>query len=114
MIKGIGCDIVQLSRMKLELSRRILSEPEIAMFHEQTSESRQKEFLAGRFAAKEAIQKALTPMNITAGMRDIVILPGPSGEPIVLQPELIGHRIFVSITHERSYAVAMCVIESLS
>ena len=114
MIKGIGCDIVLLSRVKLELAKRILSEAEVSVLNIQKTLKRQIEFLAGRFAAKEAIQKALTALGLTPGLRDITILPGPSGEPLVIQPEVEGHRILLSIAHERSHAIAMCVVETLS
>ncbi len=113
MIKGIGCDIVQLSRVKPELAKRILTEAELAVWMELKTSERQTEFLAGRFAAKEAIQKALTSLGLTPGLRDIVLLPGPSGEPLVIKPEVTGHRIFVSIAHERSHAIATCVVETI-
>lgn len=63
MIFGIGIDIVELHRIENMLSRqtrfpqRILTEAEYARFT-QLSDKRKIEFLAGRFAAKEAFSKA--------------------------------------------------------
>src|SRR5690625_983539 len=65
MIKGIGIDIVELDRIEksmLEKKRftdRILTEKEKLRFLELTNQRRRVEYLAGRFAAKEACAKAL-------------------------------------------------------
>src|SRR4051794_5429881 len=62
MIKGIGIDIIEISRVQDLLHRqrrlidRILTDRERQKF-EVLSERRQVEFLAGRFAAKEAYSK---------------------------------------------------------
>ena len=60
MIKGIGIDICQISRMKPDMNRRILSDSENIIYEEIKLDKRKIEFLAGRFAAKEAIYKALS------------------------------------------------------
>ncbi|HEX22459.1 MAG TPA: holo-[acyl-carrier-protein] synthase, partial [Chromatiales bacterium] len=63
MIYGIGTDIVGVSRLQTNLDRygerfaaRILAESEMAAFRQTQS---QAHFLAKRFAAKEALVKAL-------------------------------------------------------
>lgn len=63
MIFGIGTDIVRVSRLKHDLERfgvrfaeRILTADELVEFHRQTNKAN---FLARRFAAKEAAAKAL-------------------------------------------------------
>ena len=64
MIKGIGLDVTEIERITVAHDRsskfkeRILTTQEIKRF-EKLSEMRQLEFLAGRFAAKEAFAKAL-------------------------------------------------------
>ena len=64
LIKGIGLDIVELERVEKlmrhtqRFQQRILSEREQDLFNT-LSPSRQIEFVAGRFAAKEAFSKAL-------------------------------------------------------
>ena len=63
MIKGIGIDIIELSRIQEIMSRqnklidRILTANEKQLF-EELPMTRKIEFLAGRFAAKEAFSKA--------------------------------------------------------
>ena len=63
MIKGIGMDIVEIGRLSRVLSRQPRLPERILTLREQEvfrtlSEKRQLEFLAGRFAAKEAFAKA--------------------------------------------------------
>src|SRR5699024_12774683 len=64
MIKGIGIDIVEIDRMKQSIKKqtrlpeRILTKNELARYTSFAKEQRKVEFLAGRFAAKEAAAKA--------------------------------------------------------
>ena len=57
MITGIGTDIVRIQRLTDPLIKKILSESEFRMYLSFSSE-KEKEFAAGRFAAKEALIKA--------------------------------------------------------
>lgn len=97
----IGCDIVKMSRIKNldALAKRILSQSEFDLF-ESYPEHRQREFLAGRFAAREAIIKALP---ISLGLKDIVIMPKQD-------IEYKGYTIRVSISHDGNYAMAMALV----
>ncbi|MGA9172704.1 MAG: 4'-phosphopantetheinyl transferase superfamily protein, partial [Thermoactinomyces sp.] len=56
MIKGIGTDLIELERIEAigvkRLARRILTERELSLKPEQPG--REMEYIAGRFAAKEA------------------------------------------------------------
>ena len=73
--------------------------------------------LAGRFAAKEAVMKALGTGTRGIGWREINILAGESGAPCVQlngraaqkARELGITDIAISISHERKYAVAFAV-----
>lgn len=74
MIKGIGTDIVNLSRIEKSIekfgenfAKRILHEEEFNIFQ---SHSQPVAYLAKRFAAKEALVKALA-----TGFRQGIILP---------------------------------------
>ena len=57
MIKGVGVDIVEIPRVENRIAKKILSNNEFTMFLKM-NELRQKEFLSGRFAVKEALFKA--------------------------------------------------------
>jgi holo-[acyl-carrier protein] synthase len=73
--------------------------------------------LAGRFAAKEAVMKALGVGGFR--FRDVEIRRSPSGKPEVslsgrmqARAERLGvRRIAVSISHSRDYAVAVALAE---
>ncbi len=115
MIKGIGLDIAEIPRIKKAMERsekfgqRILSERELHIFN-QLSELRKTEFLAGRFAAKEAFSKARgTGIGKGCEFRQIEVLKDESGKPILLfNGELVsGH---VSITHTKEYAAAQVIL----
>lgn len=87
MIKGIGLDIAEIPRIKKAMERsekfqkRILSERELELFH-QLSDQRKVEFLAGRFAAKEAYSKANgTGIGKGCEFRQIEVLKDELGKP---------------------------------
>ncbi len=56
----VGIDIVQISRIKLSDSfvQMILTDDELTAYQTRTNDNARKEYLAERFAAKEAIFKA--------------------------------------------------------
>ena len=113
MIRGIGIDICQISRIRLDMFKRILTKKEIDIFQDIKVEKKKIEFLAGRFSAKEAVFKALNEIDDKVLMRDIVILNNQSGRPYVEKPTLKEHRILVSISHEKDYAIAQAIVEKL-
>lgn len=106
MIIGVGCDIVAINRVKDKMCNRILSSNELELYNSFTSSTRKNEFLAGRFAAKEAISKAITNFNIVFSAIDITYL---NNKP---HYELDGYIIHLSISHEREYACAYVLVES--
>ena len=114
MIRGIGTDIVQISRLKDTLIHKILTRKEIELYNSFQSSERKKEFYAGRFAAKEAIIKAITSPELIISFQDITILPDIHGKPIVDCLKAKGVQLLLSISHERDYAVAFCVCETLN
>ena len=114
MIKGIGIDIIELSRVRNLITRqskfvdRILTMNEKNKF-EDLSEARKVEFLAGRFAAKEAFSKAAgTGIGHELSFLDIEIGTDVLGKPFIVKPEVQAH---LSISHSREYAVAQVIIE---
>lgn len=117
MIKGIGIDIVELSRIKESLERnnrlaeRILTTNEQANFESLKSASRRIEFLAGRFAAKEAFAKATGTGIGKLSFKDIAVQTDEHGAPKMAVRGYESSNIFISISHSKEYAVAQVIIE---
>lgn len=111
MIKGIGTDIVKVNRVDQKYVSRILSEDELSLFGTFQSETRRQEFLAARFAAKEALTKALTGTKYFFAFAEMTIMNDESGRPFLKEPILPEYSVLLSISHEREYAIAVCVVE---
>jgi len=114
MIKGIGIDIIELLRVEELLNKqkkfaeRVLTSAEKERF-DCLAKGRQIEFLAGRFAAKEAYSKAAgTGIGKELSFKDIEIASDHLGRPYFVKPEGNAH---LSISHSQNYAVAQVVIE---
>lgn len=115
MIKGIGLDIVELSRVENAMLRtekfalRILTPREHTLF-QTLSSTRQVEFLAGRFAAKEAYAKANgTGIGRGCELQQIEILKNEAGAPeLYFDSERVNG--FISITHTKTVAAAQVVL----
>lgn len=110
MIVGIGCDIVEVERihrlMTKGLANKLLTKREMELFVS-LSEQRKVEWLAGRFAAKEAIFKAL-PKGIVTTISQIEVDCDEDGKPCCFSPNV---KIHISISHESSYAIAYAICE---
>lgn len=100
MIKGIGTDIVEHERINLKIARKVLSEREKLQCEQA---SNQIEFLASRFAAKEAIIKATDKKYL---INDIELSNTASGKLIC---NIEG--MHVTISHEKKYSTAFAVWE---
>lgn len=102
MIKGIGVDIVKIDRINESISKKVLSLEEYSLYLDM-SEVRKREFLAGRFAIKEALYKAglkekFTDINIRYNIDNSIFLDKYP-------------NIKISISHEREYAIGYAIIE---
>src|SRR5206468_1008228 len=114
MIDGIGIDIIEIDRVARAIRNeafvaRVFTESETV---ECRSRGRPEQRFAGRFAAKEAVAKAL---GRSLSWREVEIRTGPSGEPLALLSGraaalLDGRRVCVSISHCHAYAVAQAVL----
>lgn len=127
MIIGVGTDLTEMKRIQEILSgkrgtaflRRILTAGELALL-EGISERRRAEFAAGRWAAKEAVSKALgCGIGGALGFQDIEVLPDALGKPLCFVSEAVwdhlGFRakVHLSITHTNEWAAAFAVAERL-
>lgn len=119
MIKGIGIDLIELGRIKKSIEKndrlvsRILTRKEQHVFHELNSERRRVEFLAGRFAAKEAFAKATGQGIGKLSFQDIEVLPSQKGAPMMNAKGFEAYEIHISITHSEHYAAAQVIIEEI-
>jgi len=70
------------------------------------------EHLAGRFAAKEAVWKAVGEPKLLH--RDIQVRNRSNGKPEVIFPKRfarLARRVTISLSHGREYAVAMAIFD---
>lgn len=116
VIEGVGIDLLEIQRIKElvlrqpNFSKRILTEKE-ENYYQKLSEHRQIEFLAGRFAAKEAFSKAIgTGIGGDVSFLDIEILPDSKNKPIV-ETKIYPGTIHLSISHSDEFAVAQIILE---
>ncbi|SFM29865.1 holo-[acyl-carrier-protein] synthase [Gracilibacillus orientalis] len=120
MIKGIGIDIIELRRIKEMVERqpklleRILTKSEKELLENLQSNKRKIEFVAGRFAAKEAFSKARGTGMGQLSFLDIEITNHKNGAPVLKSKVLTAETCFISISHSEDYAVSQVIIESES
>lgn len=109
MLIGIGCDIVEVSRIYANINSEnflqcILTEKEYAICNAYAKQ-RKAEWIAGRFAAKEAIYKAINTVY-ACPLTQIEILSDVKGRPFCT---LSDFDIKISIAHEKAYAIAYAI-----
>lgn len=103
MIIGIGTDIIKNQRVKSNIAKRILTENEYQIYLEK-NDGLKNEYLASRFAAKEAIVKAT---NKQYTINQIEILNTIEGKPYCSNIE----GIELSISHEDQYSIAFAIYQ---
>lgn len=118
MIFGNGVDNVELSRIQAAITRserfveQVLTEKEMEKFHSFNSAKRQTEFLAGRWAAKEAFSKAYgTGISRALGMHDLEVTNDELGKPYFSKHPFAG-KAHLTISHSDLEAVAFVVLEN--
>ena len=111
-MKGIGTDIVENDRIRKALNdsfmRKVLSPAEIEKSKDY-KEERLVQFVAGRFAAKEAIIKCLRDYEVPI-LSELNITNNDKGKPEI---SYRNYQILLSISHERNYSVATAVLEGI-
>lgn len=116
MSSGVGIDLLEIDR----LERALLKHPRLAerVFSQAERDyaearARPARHLAARFAAKEAVVKALglsggfglAQIEVIAGEPPTVKLSGPVAEAA------LGRRVEISLTHSRDFAAAVAIVE---
>ncbi len=125
MILGVGTDIVQINRIEETLGRlgqkfaeRILTARELDDYLQSSEPHR---FLAKRFAAKEALGKALgTGIGQGVSWQHIEVSHSQWGAPILnlsdeaenRMLELAAESAHLSLSDEKDYALAFVVISA--
>ena len=114
---NLGVDIVLVDRInkilnskkKSRFLNKIFSSSEIS---DSNNRQNQSEYFSGRFAAKEAIKKALSSYNETnmPSFKSLEILNSESGKPYVLISSERQSNINISIAHDGNYAIAFFVV----
>jgi holo-[acyl-carrier protein] synthase len=119
MIIGVGVDVCEVARLKAALERhpglrdKVFTPGELGYT---CGLERDAESLAGRWAAKEALVKALGG-GFEPGEAEVVALPDGkpgfalSGAAAKKAAELLVGRTHLSISHDGGVAVALVVVE---
>lgn len=109
-MKSVGIDIVEIDRVRKCISdsfiAKVLSKQEIE-FSKNFSNDRLVQFVAGRFAAKEAIIKCLSDYELPI-MNELNIVNNENGKPTIAYKQ---YDIELSISHEIHYATAIAVLK---
>jgi holo-[acyl-carrier protein] synthase len=139
MILGLGTDVIEVERIRRtyeqfgdKFVRRVLSSEERQDF-QQFSHSRKVEYLAGRFAAKEAVAKATGAGIARIGMPSLSIVKSTTGMTVKWHKDAVvdktkhesqaetqeeSHEVWragtwhVSISHTANIAFAVAIWEA--
>ena len=118
-ILGLGVDICEISRMERALQRHPSMRERVFTPEERAycdSKARPAESYAGRFAAREAVIKALGGYR-SRRWQDISVTRDPAGAPAIVlagnakrrADDLGVDRVLVTFTHEETNAVAFAI-----
>ena len=115
MILGTGIDIIEVARIQKAVERwgdvflnYFLTPKEIEYAQKFKFPYR---YYAGRFAVKEAIFKAMGKPDLS--WHDATIINDASGKPVCHFNKIdFKHRLLISISHSRDYAVASAIVEA--
>jgi len=121
MVRGIGVDIIEIDRIRESVDRlgdlflsKIFTTREIAYA---SGKANRFQHLAARFAAKEAVAKALsTGWSGEFRWKDVEVMNEQGGQPRItltgkLRDVLAASTIHLSMSHSDTHVVAVVVIE---
>ncbi len=122
MILGVGCDIIRVDRVARAAERehfltRVYTPAERAYAMQRGAGGTAS--LAARFAGKEAVLKAFGTGLRGGTLHDVEILPDALGAPEVhlhgffaaRAAEMGVVRVWITLSHEKEYATAYCILE---
>ncbi len=125
MLLGVGVDLVAISRIKKVYDKfperflnRLFTEREKAQFQKKGASMAS---LAARFAAKEAVLKAISCGIGPAAMREVEIIAPTGKQPevklsgitAILAEQQNISAVTVSLTHEKTFACAIAAAYNL-
>ncbi len=122
MIAGVGTDLIEIGRVRRAIEKnphfleRVYTEREMAYCRRKADPWQS---YAARFAAKEAVAKALGTGLGPVGFKEIEIINAAGGQPQVvlsgkaqqLALERNIQRVHISLSHSEAYAIATAVLE---
>jgi holo-[acyl-carrier protein] synthase len=117
MSSGVGIDLLEIDRLERALARHPRLAERVFTRAERdyaAARARPGRHLAARFAAKEAVVKALG-LNGAFGLGQIEVIAGePPSVKLVGHPAkaAAGRRIEISLTHSRDFAAAVAIVET--
>ncbi len=116
MVLGVGIDMVKTDKIKKAVQKwgdsfleRVFNPEEVKVI---SPGKIYYQRLAARFAAKEAVIKAISK-NFTLSFRDIIVLNRNNGAPYCKLKKDNTLDILLSITHIEDYAVACAVAQKI-
>ncbi|MCS4488218.1 holo-ACP synthase [Streptococcus sciuri] len=118
MIVGHGIDLQEISTVwkayerKRSFVSKVLTLKEQKRFMELSSQKRQAEYLAGRWAAKEAFAKAMGTGIGQMSFQDIEVLNDDLGAPYIASSPFSG-KSWLSISHSGSFVQASVILEEI-
>ncbi len=115
MILGTGIDIIEIARIKKAVERwgdnflaHVFNPEEIEYSRRHKNPY---QHYAVRFAAKEAVFKAVGDLNM--GWKDLTITHDSDGKPIcTYHLKGFANKIHISLSHSKDYAVANAIVTS--
>ena len=123
MIKGIGCDVIEIDRVSKAIARasfveRVFTPDEVAYCQSRGKQAAAS--FAARFAAKEAVLKALGTGLRGGELKEIEVWSDELGKPNIRLHGYhleIAHKqgvehIHLSLTHGRDVAMAYVIMEA--
>lgn len=117
MSSGVGIDLLEIGRMERALQRYPRLAERVFTSAERdyaAARARPGRHLAARFAAKEAVVKALG-LSGGFGLAEIEVV---AGEPPSVRlagraaAAAAGRRVEISLTHSRDFAAAVAIVET--